>query len=198
MWGVSVLSLNQFLGQRHWGRTTRAIRALPHPWECVKLIHAQCSDGLTPRRPATIQIALKPSGSCTPAGKEARVRLVVRHSPFAGKCRKCLGVPPGDRGSKPAFAGGQYREGFLRSQVGPVQCNLTLAAFLVEKTDSVFAAVFFAGEGFKLAARERMKGMCYPKLLGFCPTNTCSAMPFPTTCGTRVSWAFEGIRTPRI
>jgi hypothetical protein len=40
-----------------------------------------------------------------------------------------------------------------------------LAALLVEKRYSLFAAMFFESEGFKLTAGERVKGMGDAKLL---------------------------------
>src|SRR2546421_6107200 len=46
--------------------------------------------------------------------------------------------------------------------------------------------IFFVGESFKLAARERMKRMRDPKSLGLRLTNACSPTPVPTTCGTPV------------
>lgn len=61
--------------------------------------------------------------------------------------------------------------------MSPAQWNLKLAAFLVEETDSLFTAVFFACQNFKLAARERMKGMRDPKLPGLCKANGCSPTP---------------------
>src|SRR6266446_9166476 len=79
--------------------------------------------------------------------------------------------------TEPTFPGSQQGDGIFRSQIGPAQWNLTLAAFLVEETDSLFTAVFFACQSFKLAARERMKGMRDPKLLGLCSTNGCSPTP---------------------
>ena len=68
--------------------------------------------------------------------------------------------------------------GILRSQIGPAQRKLTLAAFLVEEADPLFTAVFFACESFELMARERMEGMRDPKLPGLHSTNGCSLMPF--------------------
>ena len=85
--------------------------------------------------------------------------------------------------AKAASAVGQCSESVLWSQVGPAQRNLTLPAFLIEKRDSIFAAVFFATEGLKLATGQRMKGMSDPKFLGLYSTNACSAMPFPIICG---------------
>ena len=82
-------------------------------------------------------------------------------------------------GAEAAFAVGQCGESVLRRQVGPAQRNLTLPAFLIEKRDSVFAAVFFAAERLKLTTGQRMKGMDDSKFLGFYPTNACSATPFP-------------------
>ena len=76
-----------------------------------------------------------------------------------------------------SFSGSQDGNGIFRSQIGPAQRNLTLAAFLVEETDSLFTAVFFAGKSFKLAATERMKGMRDTKFLGLCSTNGCSPTP---------------------
>ena len=69
--------------------------------------------------------------------------------------------------------------GILRSQIGPAQRKLTLAAFLVEEADPLFAAVFFVCQSFELMAREGMEGMRDPKLLGLHSTNGCSLMPLP-------------------
>ena len=44
----------------------------------------------------------------------------------------------------------------------------------------MFAAVFFASEGFKLTTGEWVKGMRDPKLLWFYSMNACSAMTLPT------------------
>jgi len=62
-----------------------------------------------------------------------------------------------------------------------------LAPFPVEETHSLLAAMFFAGESFKLMTRERMKGMGDAKLLRFYWTNACSATPLPVTFVTVVS-----------
>jgi len=67
--------------------------------------------------------------------------------------------------------------GIFPSQIGPTQWKLTLAAFLVEKADPLFTAVFFACQSFELMARERMKGMRDPKLLRVCTMNVCSLTP---------------------
>jgi hypothetical protein len=88
------------------------------------------------------------------------------------------------------FSRSQDGDGIFRSEIGPVQWNLTLAAFLVEETDSLFTAVFFACQSFKLAARERMKGMRDPRPLGLCSTNGCSPTPLsrsPSTLKTRLA-----------
>jgi hypothetical protein len=69
-------------------------------------------------------------------------------------------------------------DGIFRSQIGPAQWNLTLAAFLVEETDSLFTSIFSAYQSFELSAREGMEGMRDPKLLGLHPTNGGSPMPF--------------------
>jgi hypothetical protein len=78
-------------------------------------------------------------------------------------------------------------DGIFRSQIGPAQWNLTLAAFLVEETNSLFTTVFFARQSFELATRERMKGMCDPKPLGLCSTNVCSLMPTSNAKGNDVA-----------
>jgi hypothetical protein len=67
--------------------------------------------------------------------------------------------------------------GIFSGQIGPAQWNLTLAAFLVEKTNSLFTAIFFACQSFELMASEGMEGMRDPKLLGLHSTNGCSLMP---------------------
>src|SRR6516225_3888304 len=61
--------------------------------------------------------------------------------------------------TEPTFSRSQDSNGIFRSQIGPAQWNLTLAAFLGEEADSLFTAIFFACQNFKLMARERMKGM---------------------------------------
>jgi hypothetical protein len=63
-----------------------------------------------------------------------------------------------------------------------------LAAFLVQETDSLFTAVFFACQSFKLAARQRVKGMRDPELLGLCSMNRCSLTLLPIICDIRNSW----------
>jgi hypothetical protein len=67
--------------------------------------------------------------------------------------------------------------GIFSGQIGPAQWNLTLAAFLVEKTNSLFTAIFFACQSFELMASEGIEGMRDPKLLGLHSTNGCSLMP---------------------
>ena len=76
--------------------------------------------------------------------------------------------------TEPTFPGSQQGHGIFHGQIGPAQWNLTLAAFLVQETDSLFTAVFFACQSFKHAARERVKGMRDPELLGMCSMNRCS------------------------
>jgi hypothetical protein len=66
-----------------------------------------------------------------------------------------------------------------------------LAAFLVQETDSLFTAVFFACQSFKLAARQRVKGMRDPELLGLCSMNRCSLTLLPITCDIPNSWRYE-------
>jgi hypothetical protein len=89
------------------------------------------------------------------------------------------------RGSKPAFAEEQCGEGVLWSQISPIQWNLTLPALLADETHSVFIAIFFAGESFKLAPRQRMKRMRDQKSLGVCSTNACSPTLLPWSRSTR-------------
>jgi hypothetical protein len=69
-----------------------------------------------------------------------------------------------------------------------------LAAFLVQETDSLFTAVFFACQSFKLAARQRVKGMRDPELLGLCSMNRCSLTLLPTTCDIPNSSLSETIK----
>ena len=69
------------------------------------------------------------------------------------------------------------------------------AAFLVEETDSLFTAVFFACQSFKLAARERVKGMRDPELLGMCSMNRCSLTLLSTICDIRSSSLCAMIKT---
>jgi len=76
--------------------------------------------------------------------------------------------------------------GIFSGQIGPAQWNLTLAAFLVEKTNSLFTAIFFACQSFELMASEGMEGMRDPKLLGLHSTNGCSLM--------RLSLLWDGAR----
>jgi hypothetical protein len=58
-----------------------------------------------------------------------------------------------------------WRQRLSGAEVSPAQWNLALAAFLVEKTYSLFATMLFAGERFKLTTGERVKGMGDAKLL---------------------------------
>jgi hypothetical protein len=89
-------------------------------------------------------------------------------------------------------------DGIFRSQIGPAQWNLTLAAFLVEETNSLFTTVFFARQSFELATRERMKGMCDPKPLGLCSTNVCSLMPTSLNSSTlRIRFELQGRAGPK-
>jgi hypothetical protein len=67
--------------------------------------------------------------------------------------------------TEPALTSRQRGDSVFRCEVSPAQWNLALAALLVEKTYSLFAAMLFATESFKLTTRERMKGMGDVKLL---------------------------------
>jgi hypothetical protein len=96
--------------------------------------------------------------------------------------------------TEPTFSRSQDGDGIFRGKIGPVQWNLTLAAFLVEETDSLFTAVFFATQSFKLAARERMKGMRDPKLLGLCSTNGCSPTPLSLIRSTQETRSVPQVR----
>jgi hypothetical protein len=100
-------------------------------------------------------------------------------------------------GPKPVLASGQCSESVLWGEVRPVQWNFTSAAFLVEKRNSVFAAVFLPDKSFKLTPGKRVKGMCNPKSLRFYSTNACSATAFPTTSGTHDSLAFGMTKIPK-
>jgi hypothetical protein len=90
-------------------------------------------------------------------------------------------------GAEPALTGGQRGESVFRREVSPAPWNLALAAFLVEERHSLFAAMFFGSESFKLTTSERVKGMGDAKLLWFYSTNACSATPLPTPLNTRRS-----------
>jgi hypothetical protein len=84
-------------------------------------------------------------------------------------------------GTEPALTGCQRGDSVLGSEVGPAQWNLALAALLVKETYSLFAAMLFPIERFKLTTGERVKGMGDAKLLWFYSTNACSATPLPST-----------------
>ena len=68
-------------------------------------------------------------------------------------------------GAEPALTGGQRGESVFRREVSPAQWNLALTALLVEETYSLFAAMLFPTERFKLMTGERVKGMGDAKLL---------------------------------
>jgi hypothetical protein len=75
---------------------------------------------------------------------------------------------------------GAIGDGIFHGKIGPAQWNLTLATFLVEERDSLFTAVFFACQSF--AARQRVKRMRDPELLGLCSMNRCSLTLLPIIC----------------
>jgi hypothetical protein len=100
-------------------------------------------------------------------------------------------------GSEPALTGCQSGENIFRREVRPIQRNLALAALLVEETYSLFAAMFFSSESFKLTTGEWMKGMGDAKLLWFYSTNARSMTPLPTTFVTAVSLGFGRINPPK-
>jgi hypothetical protein len=68
-------------------------------------------------------------------------------------------------GAEPTLTGCQSGDSVFRCEVSPAQWNLALAALPVDETYSLFAAVLFAGERFKLTAGERVKGMGDAELL---------------------------------
>lgn len=81
------------------------------------------------------------------------------------------------RGTEPTLTGCQRGDSVFGGEVSPTQWNLALAALLVEETYSLFAAMLFPTERFKLTTGERVKGMGDAKLLWFYSTNACSATP---------------------
>ena len=68
-------------------------------------------------------------------------------------------------GTEPALTGCQRGDSVFEGEVCPAQWNLALAALLVEETYSLFAAMLFPTERFKLTTVERVKGMGDAKLL---------------------------------